>query len=154
MPGWFQRAPLALCALLMGCGSSSDPVELTAGHPAPESSADQVSYSFDASRRTSEPSGCGPFPLTMQLVFEDQLHTVRAVISSQSWPCVLHDDASTYDITCASPHEESATVDASLMIVLFEPAPKARIAGEATLTISTSTGSCEHSYSLDGKLED
>jgi hypothetical protein len=39
------------------------------------------------------------------------------------------------------------------MIVLFEPAPKARIAGEATLTISTSTGSCEHSYALDGKLE-
>jgi hypothetical protein len=154
MPGWPQRAPSALFELLLlGCGSSSDAVEPTAGHPAPDSSADKVSYSFAASRRTSEPAACGPFPLSLQLVFEDNLHKVRAVISSQSWTCDLHEDASTYDITCASPRDGGAPVDASLMIVLFEPAPKARIAGEATLTISTSTGSCEHSYALDGKLE-
>lgn len=152
-----MRALLALCVLLMGCDGDgdADPAEpATAGSPALAPSVDHVSYSFVASRRTSEPSACGAYLLSMQLVFEDHLQKVRAVISSQSWPCDLHTDASTYDITCASPHDASAAIGASLMIVLFEPAPKARIAGEATLIISTSTGSCEHSYTLDGQLDD
>lgn len=156
MPGRSQRAQrtklLALCALI-GCGSSADPEEHADGSTAPAASAEQISYSFSASRRTSEPSACGAYQLDMQLVFEDDLHKVTAVISNQAWACELHADASTYDITCTSPRNEAAAVEAALMIVLFEAAPRARIAGEATLTISTTSGSCEHSYALDGTLD-
>ena len=150
MPRAVETMMQAACALLIGCAGTSDAVELS--H---ESADDQrFSYSFVASRRHSEPSACGAFPLAMQLVFEDELHKVSAVISSQTWPCDLHEDASTYDITCASPRDESTPVEAALSIVLYEPAAKSKIAGEATLTISTDSGSCEHSFALEGQLDD
>jgi hypothetical protein len=145
-----QTKLLAWCALLLGCGADgSAPSE----EPASTPSIGDVSYSFVASRRASEPAACGAYLLAMQLVFEDDLHKVRAVISSQSWECELHADAATYDITCISPQDHGDGVNASLAIVLFEPAPRMRIAGECTLTISTNTGSCEHSYTLDGQIE-
>jgi len=144
---------LAVCAW-MSCAPAPE-TETETGDPTDERTSDQrFSYSFEASRRHSEPSACGTYLLVMQLVFEEDLHKVTAVISSQTWSCDLREDASTYDITCDSPRADPPTVEATLSIVLFEPASKANIAGEATLIIRTDSGSCEHSYALDGHLDD
>lgn len=146
-----KRTALVLCAL-MGCqGSDSDQHRDGSSASAPHENG--LSYTFTAARRSSEPSACGAYMLALQLVFEDELHKVTAIISDQTWPCTVGEDASSYELTCTTPRTDAAAVDATLSIVLFEPAPKAQIAGEATLIIRTETGSCEHAYALDGQLD-
>lgn len=159
---------LALSTLIAGCGrigssidknwsghgaqAASSSAAVVAGSAASAPNTVQSAYNFVASRLYSEPPACGPYLLTLQLVFGND-HDVTALISNQAWPCVLHESISAYDIACETPRPgagQLASVDAALWVVLYETPSAARIAGEATLTIRSAAGSCEHGYALEG----
>ena len=124
-----------------------------AGSASPAAKPDTFSYNFSASPRADAPPECGARSLSLQLSFQRNSNHVSAVVSSESWPCGdLDSDGAAYYLVCAPPARNLA-LDASLMVILYEPASRARINGEAVLSISTATGACEHSYELDGVLQ-
>jgi hypothetical protein len=136
-----------ITVLTVGCGGGE------AEHAAAAQSGETYAYNFVASRRHDEPAECGARPLALELMLQQKSSKVRAVIASQDWSCSdLDADGAAYYSVCSLPSLESP-LGASLMIVLFEQAPNARINGEAVLTLSSPTGTCEHSYELDGELE-
>ena len=160
----------AAFAFLSGCERIGDSIEknwtghgdkvdsgqadaLVAGSSAPPASGDTFSYNFTASRRADAPPECGARVLALQLFFQKNSDHVRAVVSSETWQCSdLDSDGATYYVVCEAPGR-NPTLSASLMVVLYEPASRARINGEAVLTLSTASGACEHSYDLSGELQ-
>lgn len=154
MPLRFACVGIGAAVLLSACADG----EAADLQHADTQSHELYAYSFAAARRHDEPAECGARPLAMQVVFERSTRKVSAVIASQAWRCSdLDVKGAAYFFDCDLPELEDTAgntgLGADLTVVLFEPAPSDRITGEAVLTLSSPTGTCEHSYELDGELQ-
>ena len=166
---------IGLCALLGACDKVSDSIEKnwsgngeqpaseegtggsSAGSAAPPPQRDAYTYNVSSDLRGSDPRACSPQVVSLQLVLRNNIGRVSAMVSGQAWPCSdLDYDGNAYYASClpSAPNTQLATNSGSLSVILYEPATRARVSGEATLTLSSVSGTCEHYYVLNGELRD